>query len=279
MQRSLIALFRIINPVFLYPVVCLWVIGYIVGSRAARRGSYYYWRHRLGYSALTASFMLYLHFVEFGKAILDRFAAWAGRKVSIEIIGQELLDDLLSRSTGFIVLSSHIGNQELAGYNCSMSKTMHVLTYLGDSETVNSNRKEAFAKMGLQIIPYEKDGSHIFAMHNVLEKGEVLSVHGDRMFYGGRTLHADLLGESAAFPEGCFRVAAMEQVPVISLYMMRRSPDHYVLYVLPLSDGHYTVDNHKEQAQELLDSYVREMQRIIRLYPKQWFHFYEFWKQ
>ncbi|MFC2454396.1 MAG: lipid A biosynthesis acyltransferase, partial [Segatella salivae] len=33
----------------------------------------------------------------------------------------------------------------------------------------------------------------------------------------------------------------------------------------------------KEQMQQLSDSYVAELERIVRRYPSQWFNFYDFW--
>lgn len=279
MQRCLIMMFRLINPIVLYPVMCFWVLGYIIAGYHGRKGIYYYWHQRLGYSRLAAIWHLYLNYLEFGKAILDRFAAWAGRRVNVRIENQEILNELHSRPQGFILLSSHIGNQELAGYNFPMQKNMYVLTYMGDTKVVNENREAAFAKMGLKIIPYQEDGSHIFEMHKVLDSGNLLSIHGDRMFDGGRVLRTEILGQTASFPEGSFRVAAMERVPVVSLFMMREKKDTYVLYVKQLSDGKYEGHDSKQQATAILQAYVKSMESILEKYPHQWFHFYEFWKQ
>lgn len=279
MQRSLIMMFRWINPMALYPIVWIWILGYIVVGHQGRRGIYYYWHHRLGYPAVSAMKHLYLNYLEFGKVILDRFAAWAGRKISVRIDNKEILESLLNQPQGFILISSHIGNQELAGYHFPMQKPLYVLTYQGDTQVVNENRAAAFAKMGLNIIPYQEDGSHIFDMHKAIDSGNLLSVHGDRMFKGDRVLRAKILGQEASFPEGCFRVAAMEQVPVISLFMMREKRDTYVLYVKKLSDGLCAAGNSRQHAVEILQSYIQSMEWILAQYPHQWFHFYEFWKQ
>lgn len=279
MQRSLIRMFRFINPALLYPVVWVWVLGYIATDPHGRKGIWHYWRRRLGYPPLRAAWNLYRNYVCFGKAILDRFAAWAGRKVQIRYDGIEILDTLSKSTDGFVVISSHIGNQELAGYNIRMPKPMYVLTYMGDTATVNAQREQAFAAMGLHIIPVEKDGSHILDMHRALQEGNIVSVHGDRMFYGAKTLRVPLLGEEASFPEGCFKFAAVEQKPVVSVYMMRERCDCYTLYARLLSDGQFPDGNTKQNAMHLLEAYTREMEQILRKYPHQWFHFYEFWKQ
>lgn len=279
MQRTLIGLFRHINPVCMYPIMWVWVLGYICFAPSGTRGIYHYWHSRRGYSPLKAIGYLYLNYVEFGHAILDRFAAWAGRRVNIQFEGIDILHRLTAYDKGFIVLSTHIGNQELAGYNIRMPKPMNVLTYVGDTPTVNVQREKAFAEMCIHIIPVEKDGSHILSMHQALERGEIVSVHGDRMFYGDKVLRATILGEEASFPAGCFQFAALEQLPVVTLFMMRDGLDNYTLYVKQLSDGHYEGQSKQQRALTLLNAYTHAMEEVLQRYPKQWFHFYEFFNQ
>ena len=279
MQQSLISMFRLFNPVYVYPIMWIWVTVSILTGRAGREGIYYYWHNRLGYSRWASIRHLFLTYIEFGKAILDRFAAWGGRKIKTRIENKELLDYLINQPTGFIFIGSHIGNQELGGYYFVMPKPTYVLAYTGDTETVNKNRATTFERMGLKIIPYLEDGSHIFDMHQAIANGNILSIHGDRMFYGERTLREKIFGEEANFPEGTFKVAAIEKVPIISLFMMREKHDSYILYVRQLSDGHYQTSNHKQQAQEILRSYIQTIEEMMEKYPHQWFQFYHFWEK
>lgn len=279
MQLFLIKVFKLIHVSTVYPIMYLWIIGYIIGVSSARRGIYYYWRTRRGFSVNRSIWHLWLNYVEFGKAILDRFAAWAGRRVETTLEGIEIIDKVLEQNRGFIVLSTHIGNQELAGYNFKMPKPMYALVYMGDTETVNARRTALFESMGIHTIPYRQDGSHIFDMHNALSNGNILSIHGDRMLNGVRQIEAPILGEQAAFPEGPFYIAAVEKVPVLTLFMMRNGLGKYHLFVKQISNGDYTASNRKEQEKELLTSYIKVIEQIVEHYPHQWFHFYEFWKK
>ncbi len=279
MHRCLLKIFRLMPPPFVYPIVYCWIIVSIIIQKSGRRGIYHYWKDIQKYNTFSSVKNLYLSYLEFGKSVLDRFAVWAGRKVELKIVHPEILDNLTCKPEGFIILNSHIGNQELAGYIIKMKKEAYVLTFTGDAKTINENRNSKFEEMGLHIIPVKEDGSHIFEMHNAICNGNILSIHGDRMFYGDRKLKASLLGKEASFPEGPFRVAVAEQVPVITLFMMRKNYREYTLYVCQLSDGTYKSSNHKEQAKELLDIYTKNIEHILDKYPKQWFHFYEFWKQ
>jgi len=280
MQLSLIRIFRRVDQRWLYPLVWLWVSGYILFAPATRRGIWYYWRKRQGRGRLDSARNLWLNYIEFGKVILDRFACYAGRKVEIRIEGEELIRSLETREEGFIVVSSHLGNQELAGYSFRPLKPMYELSYMGDTATVNERRRATFEQMGLHLIPMQADGSHVVEMHNALAAGNSLSIHGDRFFYGGRTLRCPLLGEEAPFPEGPFRVAVTEGCAVVSLFMMREGRERYTLYVRQLSDGtDYTAADRRGRAAELLSRYAAGMEEMMRRYPRQWFHFYPFWTE
>ena len=278
MQQSLIRIFSHVSPRWLYPLVAVWVLGYIILAPSGTKGIYYYWRHCQKKGRLESCILLYRNYFEFGKVILDRFAAYSGRSFNVRIEGGDLIDRLQKQSGGFIVISSHIGNQELAGYVTRTKKPMCVLLWTGDTDTVNSNRERMFNRMGLYFLPMQKDGSHIFEMHNALSRGEILSIHGDRMFYGGRTMTAPLLGNEAAFPEGPYRVAAIEGVPVVTMFMMREKADTYTLYIRELATGREEGDA-KSKASMILNRFADEMETILEKYPLQWFHFYQFWDQ
>lgn len=275
MQQSLIGMFRHINPVVLYPIVGIWILGYICFVPSGTRGIWHYWTRR---GVRMRAWNLYFNYLEFGKAILDRFAAYSGRKIHVRVEGQEILDRLNALPSGYIVLSSHIGNQELAGYTFRTPKPMYVSVYLGDTETVMENRRQMFERRGLNVLPMRADGSHVLDMHNVLSEGHILSIHADRLFYNSKCLRTPVLGEEAAYPEGPFRIAVAEGLPVVSLFFMRERMDTYTLYVKELSAGQLPGKTKREQSEELLRRYVRANEQMLERYPRQWFHFYEFWK-
>lgn len=279
MQQSLIGLFRHFDPRWVGPIVAIWIWGYILLVPSGRRGMYYYWRQRRGKSRLSACWHTWRSYLGFGMVVMDRFAAYSGREYAIRLVGEEVLCEMQQSDRGAIVLSSHIGNQELAGYSLHSHKPMHVMLYMGDTSTVNENRERMFERMGMHLLPMQADGSHVFAMHQVLERGELLSIHGDRLFYGQRAMRGKILGEEADFPEGPYRVAAAEGVPVITMFMMKECANTYTLYVRKLSDGRPEGMRKPEYAQLLLDRYIAATEEMLNKYPHQWFQFYEFWKK
>lgn len=278
MQESLIGMFRHFDPLWLSPVIALWIVGYIVLQPKGTQGMYHYWRRRRGKNPISACWHLYATYFWFGLVIMDRFAAYGGRKYDIRIEGEDVLDEMMNSERGSIVLSSHIGNQELAGYSFEAKKPMHIMLYLGDTATVNENRERMFNRMGLYFLPMQADGSHIFAMHEVLEKGDILSIHADRMFYGQRSIRTMIMGEEAPYPEGPFKMAAMENTPVVTMHMMKESRNRYTLYVRKLANGCPEGLTKPQYARQILEAYVHTTEEMMDKYPHQWFHFYRFWQ-
>ncbi|MCQ2339626.1 MAG: hypothetical protein MJZ79_02440 [Paludibacteraceae bacterium] len=278
-QLFLLRVFKHVDPVWMYPIMWLWVIGYIITRRNERQAVWYYWTQRRHETGVHAAYHFWLSYINFGKAVLDRFACWAGRSMNIRIDGEELWNSYLVHPQPLIIIGSHIGNIELTGYLVQMPKDVYALVYLGDTELVVEQREKLFNQHGLHIIPVQRDGGHVLDMHKALSDGYILSILGDRLLLGSRAMMMPLLGEEAPFPEGTYRMAVAEQVPVLSMYVMREGHNRYTIYVRQLSDGTYTATNHKQQAEELLGRYVEVMEEMLDRYPHQWFNFYSFWQQ
>ena len=280
MQETLIRWFRHVDTRLICPITFCWVLGSIVGMRTERRASWHYWRKRQGKRPLAACVAVWRQFYAMSDVVLDRFAAYAGQRFEISTDDPGGVMKRLQRGkNGFIILSSHVGNQELAGYFTRSEKPLHILIYLGDTPTVNRERERLFEANKLHFLPMEQDGSHIFEMHQVLERGEALSIHGDRLFQDSRSLRTAFMGADAAFPEGPFRVAALERVPVVTMFMLRTGHKRYELRIRELSRPVDETLNNRQLAQTLLSRYAHEMELALADYPEQWFNFFEFWTE
>ena len=108
----MVSFFTTYYTIFLYGVGCAFLYnhnGYLA--------IYRYFRNRHGYGRLKAFIYVYINHFRFGQIIIDRFAMYAGKHFEMEIEGQDMFDELDNSDDGFIQLSSHVGNYELAGYS------------------------------------------------------------------------------------------------------------------------------------------------------------------
>ena len=75
---------------------------------------------------------------------------------------------------------------------------------------------------------------------------------------------------------GPFTVAAMRGLDVLAVNVMKESSKRYRIYVTPLDYDKQT--SRRVQTEQLLHSYVAELERLLKLYPTQWYNYFDFWK-
>lgn len=267
MQRFLMKLFRFIPVSFAYAVMAFVIPFYMVFDRRGYKASYRFFRKRIGRSAVHSFLSVYANEFRLGQVVLDRFAFYAGKKYDFILDGQEHFDRLAVSQQGFIQLSSHVGNSELAGYSFkSIHKPVRVLAYSGESSIVMQQRAEMFSRTNMTLIPVAEDMSHIFALNAALLAGDIVTMPGDRLFGSSKSISCKFFGDSAKFPAGPFRLASQRDVPMLATFVMKEGVRRYRVYVRSLEG--------EDRAQE----YAGLLEETVRKYPTQWFNFYDFWK-
>ena len=231
MQRSLIAMFRVLPLWLLYGVMALVVPFYMVFNRKGYRAMYGFFRERMGYGRWKSFWSVYANHFRFGQIILDRFGVYAGKKYDFIIDGQELMDALETQPKGFILLSSHVGNYEIAGYSLKpKSKKFDALVYAGETATVMENRQRILSQNNMCMIPVKEDLSHLFALNAALDNGDMVSMPADRIFGSQKNAECRFFGAKAKFPLGAFAMAVQKDVPGESPSRTASPAESYPLY-------------------------------------------------
>ncbi len=277
MHKWLIRLTRWLDVRILYAFTSLFIIPVCLVVNKSPGIIYRYFRKRHGYGVLKAAWSTYVNHCLFSQVVIDKFAMYAGKKFHVETEGYDNFLHLAKQKDGFIQLSSHIGNYEIAGYTLvAADKPFNALVFFGEKESVMEGRKQMFSDTNIKMIPVRDDMSHLFEINQVLENGETLSMPADRIFGSQKSISVPFLGESAEFPLGPFSVTTMRGLEALAVNVMKTSLKSYKIYVTPL---HYSKEApRKQQIEELVQAYVRELERMVLLYPNQWYNFYEFWK-
>jgi len=261
----------IIMAVFGIPVVML------VGHKGYL-SAYRFFRRRMGYGRVKSFAYVYLNHLRMGEVVVDRFASYAGRRFRFSLQGYDEFCRLCSGESGVMVLSAHVGNYELAGYAfVAQSKPFNALVYGGEQAEVMTNRARMFSGTNIRMIAVSDDMSHVFAINEALSNGEVMSMPGDRLFGSGKSLRCSFFGSEASFPEGPFRLAAMKGVPVMTVMVMKKSVHDYDVMIKRIDDES-PVSSRQEREKALCKAYATELERVVRMYPEQWFNYYDFWK-
>ena len=278
MHRTLIGSLRWLDVRLIYVFTSIFIIPVclLLNLNHSRTTAYRYFRQRLGYGCLRASWYTYVNHCLFAQVVVDRFAVFAGKRFKLDIDGYEYFQQLELETKGFVILSSHIGCYEVAGYSLiSKSKQFNALVFGGEKATVMKGRQEALSEHNIRMIPVREDMSHLFIVNEALSNNEIMSMPADRIVGSAKVVKVNFFGETASLPAGPFSVATMNGFDALAVNVMKISAKRYKVYVTRLS--YDTQAPRKQQMQQLANCYVEELERRVRQYPSQWFNFYDFW--
>ena len=278
MHRTLIGSLRWLDVRLIYVFTSIFIIPVclLLNLNHSRTTAYRYFRQRLGYGCLRASWYTYVNHCLFAQVVVDRFAVFAGKRFKLDIDGYEYFQQLELETKGFVILSSHIGCYEVAGYSLiSKSKRFNALVFGGEKATVMKGRQEALIEHNIRMIPVREDMSHLFIVNEALSNNEIMSMPADRIVGSAKVVKVNFFGETASLPAGPFSVATMNGLDALAVNVMKISAKRYKVYVTRLS--YDTQAPRKQQMQQLANCYVEELEHRVRQYPSQWFNFYDFW--
>ena len=267
MQRALVHWVRHTDIRIMYAVTNLWLVWYMLVRSTERHGAYLFHRRR-GRTRLQAACDVYRSFYHFAKAIIDRFAVYAGKSFEVTVENKERYYDKVHDPEGFVMLFSHVGNTEMAAYFLATpDKRMHILTFGGESPEVMSRRAEAMAQNNIGTIIVEPETmSHIYRINEVLQQGEVLTMAADRRM-GGAEIGCRFMDAEARFPSGPFRICQAIKKPVLLTFVIKESYRSYRVYTEELAP-----------TEDLAQRFAERVEQMALAHPYEWFNFYDFWK-
>ncbi len=277
MHRWLIGLLRVIDTRVIYVLAYIFAVTPTL-FKPGFKHAYHLFRDRFGYSKPRSLWMAYKNHCLFAQAVVDKFAMYAGRHFEIELEGYDHFLKLAAQPDGFVQLSSHVGNYEIAGYSLvAEKKRFNALVYSGEKKEVMENRQKLFAGSNINMIPIRQDMSHLFEINSALANGETVSIPADRIWGAKKYVSQMFLGREAHLPIGPFQVVALRGLDALVVNVMKTSLRKYKIYVTPLTYDKEASRN--EQIKQLSAGYVKELERILTMYPTQWYNYFDFWNQ
>ena len=192
--------------------------------------------------------------------------------------GLEKYNEIAASDKPLIQLSAHIGCNEIIGYSLRVPKKCNVLVYGGENKALMNYRKELFEKMNMNMIPVGTEDGNVEEMVEMvacLERGETLSVFADRFSNPKKVVTSKLLGYDVKLARGPFSLAVNMGVDVYMVTAMKEKDGSYSASVKFLEYDKSL--SHREQRQQLADQYTAEIDRILEIYPLQWFNYFNLW--
>jgi predicted LPLAT superfamily acyltransferase len=278
--RLVLILFGLRGAYGLLSFVCL---HYLLFDHAAVAATLTYTRKRFPTCGLFKERLhVYRIFMSQGKQIIDRFAATTGGKTfRIHLKEQEEIQSLIRKNdSGFILLTAHVGNWQLAMTALGkLNRKVYLVVRPEDNpvavRSLNLTKENEFIK----IISPEQYLGGVIEIMKVLEEGNIVSIMGDRC-YDFASVEIDFLGAKAMFPCGAFSLAAASGVPIVVLLSAKLSTYEYLVDMSNIFYPRYEEGvNKRKQITAWVQNFSCLLEEYVHQYPYQCLLFYDVWKR
>lgn len=270
------ALGRPVARVLLYPI-CLY---YLCGSQQANRALRRYYEHLRGHAPGWRA--LFHHYHSFASTILDRVYCLRGRfdLFDIRIHGLEVLDEVLAKGCGCLLLGSHLGSFEVVRA-VGLSRERIAVKVLMDEQNAPMIRaliqemNPAVAETVIQVGGVDT----MLQVQECLAHGGVVGIMGDRLMAEDQSVRCEFLGEGAAFSTGSVRLAHVVRAPVVLFFGLYRGGNRYDIHLELLSESIQLSPEHRQDdVRRWTQRYADRLAHYSREAPDNWFNFYDFWQ-
>src|SRR5258706_3090081 len=242
--------------------------------------SYRYFRLHQHYGVMRSLVKVYQNYYAFAQTILDKVIVMSGieNKFTYRFEGEENLRAIATGGRGGILLSAHVGNWEAAGHLLRRLDTrINVVMYDAEHQGIKAYLERVTGGRNLNVIVIKDDMSHVYAIGEALRKNELICLHADRFLKGNKTIPMEFLEGRARFPEGPFVMAAAFNAPVSVVFAFKETSMHYHFYGSPLIQR-TAMESKEAFVVRLMGTFLQELEQKVKLYPDQWFNYYNFWE-
>jgi predicted LPLAT superfamily acyltransferase len=256
--------------------VCAWYA--LFDSSIVRVARAYLRRRFPGRGPLRQRWDVYQLFIAQGRSLIDRYyIIHGGDRLRFAKRDFDRIAPLLESDRGFILLTAHAGNWQVAMTAVEgWKKRVHLLMRVED-QTVRS-RKLRLYEFPTEIDLIDPAGylGGVLEVMKALDEGGIVSVMGDRDYESSRKIPVTFLGDTARFPCSGFLFAHAVGHPVAVLLSAKTGPYDYEVRIAGVIEPHpgeskdAFVGRGVQEYAAILEGYFQE-------HPFQCFLFQDLW--
>ncbi|MBL0059039.1 MAG: lipid A biosynthesis acyltransferase [Elusimicrobia bacterium] len=260
------------------------VLYYLLRRKAVRRWSRAYLTRALGRPAGFRD--VFRQGLSFATAILDRLDFWRGRwdAYHFDIHVPEDVAAIGRQGKGVVFLSAHLGSHDaLRALINRWGWKLNVVMYRGHSPLISELFRRLTPAREVGLIEDEPGSPDtVLRLREAVARGECVGLLGDRepAGGGGRGMEVPFFGRKAIFPSTPFLLAALLECPVFLALAVSTGPRRYSIHVERIIDRIPLPRGEREQVlQGVVRHFAERLEYYCRLYPYEWFNFYDFWNE
>jgi len=193
----------------------------------------------------------------------------------IEYENIELIDELLKREKGLLLLSGHYGNWEYLAYSASIlsGKKLNVIVKAQKNKKLNKILNEYRAKSGNRLIPMNKAALEIV---RIIKNKGMVALLADQAASKKSDIFVDFFNRPAITYEAPAKLALKFDIPIIMGFAERQENFKYKVKLFEIK---YDDIKGNENAVELLTQrHVKYLEEQIIKNPNQWAWQHNRWK-
>ncbi len=224
----------------------------------------------------------YKNLLAFGQILVDR--GWLGIKSRAAMTGTtpgyEVLEDLLARGKGVVLITAHVGNWQTAlAHLGKLSRPVHALMRYDQGAAAKHYFDVGGKQRQFAIIDAEGPFGGMVEAAAALARGEVVTIMGDRYIKGSFS-RVQFLGSEVRLPDSAYVLASCAQAPVVIMLSAKTGRRRYELKIWDvLSPEYRSRDERSVMTQACARRFARALEKYLKQYPYQWYNFFDFWKQ
>lgn len=196
-----------------------------------------------------------------------------GKRARFSVEGREHLTAALAGGRGLILLTAHVGPFEAAAQLFARDFKVKLMVVMHREVDAEARRfhDDVRRRRGLIVTHVGEHPTDALPVLAHLQAGGVAAIQLDRVPEQSRDLETQLFGASWRLPAGPFRLAALCDVPLMTVFARRRGfYDYEVVLGEPIRVEKADLDRGAVQVAQRL---ATDVERAILRDPTQWFHF------
>ncbi len=253
-----------------YAIMIFPLIYFFITNRSSRQGIIQLYRNLNTKPSFARFFRSFQNYWMFGCTMVDRFAY-----EKVRITKPDYSKDM-GFQPGCIYVGAHIGDWLISSRGLNHTRKIPVAIILDQSQTPEFLKRIKRTNLNITLIDPNLQGmGAMLEMHKIVKLGGCLCFLGDRSSEFDKTMVLPFLGKSAHFPVSPYKISRVLKAPVFFFYCTRTSSFGYPQYfvkAIRIYDGIEDIP-----VEDILDRYVRQLEKLVIQAPTQWFNFFNFW--
>ncbi len=188
------------------------------------------------------------------------------------MLGRDRLREVCATESGFLVATAHVGAWDSAARMLARDTDRSVKVIMEAEADRRAQRLHDHARSAGGVdVARVRHPLDVLPLLRHLENGGVVAVQLDRVPADMRAFTTSVFGRPFKVPQGPFRLAAASGCPILPVFAARIGHFEYELHVGPVLRLPRRAD--EQTMVRAAETVCQEMERFIRIYPTQWFHF------